>query len=73
MTFGFDRAWGASELAEAHRLLDDWTTSPASVDLDTFTRVFFSLEYTLGYRAITNQPQHADAWALRFAVHAMWC
>ena len=65
MTFGFDRAWGASELADAHLLYDDWTASPATVDLSHFGRVYFSLEYCLRYRAITNYARHADAWQLR--------
>lgn len=65
MTFGFDRAWGASELSEAHLLFDHWNAAPASVDLDHFATVYFSLEYCLRYRAITNYARHADAWQLR--------
>ena len=65
MTFGFDRGWGASELSEAHLLFDHWNAAPASVDLEHFARVYFSLEYCLRYRSITNYARYTDAWQLR--------
>ena len=65
-TFGFNDRWGTVQLEAAHRLMDYWRSNP--VDLDLFARMYYSLEYCVKYRAITNYAQDVEANELRLEV-----
>ena len=68
-TFGFTHRWEEYQLQEAHKLMGYWQSNP--IDQDLFTRVYFSLEYTLRYWSITNHARLCDAWQLRIDVAEM--